>query len=138
MADFAIWVSAAEQALGWKEGSFLAAYERNRSESNKLALEASPLVNPLRRFAERGVWSGTATQLLQELKDEGVSGPVGEQEIKINHPRVLSEKLGRLVPNLHRIGITVKFDQTPGSYSDKLIIIGKNDDVATRQISRQD
>src|SRR5262249_48386394 len=33
MADFAVWATAAETALGWERGSFLKAYSGNRAES---------------------------------------------------------------------------------------------------------
>lgn len=40
MADFAIWVMAAEPALPWPPGFFMAAYAGNRSEAQELSLEA--------------------------------------------------------------------------------------------------
>src|SRR5262249_4514810 len=39
MADFALWVVAAEPALGWQSGAFLKAYTENRGQANELALE---------------------------------------------------------------------------------------------------
>jgi hypothetical protein len=43
MADFAIWASAAECELGFKEGEFIAAYARNRKEASDIAFESSPV-----------------------------------------------------------------------------------------------
>src|SRR6266446_6766989 len=43
MADFAIWVSACEEALGMQPGEAVAAYRVNCAEARDLALEASPL-----------------------------------------------------------------------------------------------
>jgi hypothetical protein len=44
MADFALWVAAAEPALGCPEGAFLEAYTGNREQANELALEAALIV----------------------------------------------------------------------------------------------
>jgi hypothetical protein len=40
MADFALWVQAAEPALPWEENGFLSAYNTNRKEVIDLALDA--------------------------------------------------------------------------------------------------
>ncbi len=39
MADFALWATAAESALGWSKGTFMAAYNSNRASANHLSLE---------------------------------------------------------------------------------------------------
>jgi putative DNA primase/helicase len=68
MADFALWAVAAEAGLGFCAGTFLDAYDRNRGNANALALEASPVANPIvDLMAERGKWEGTASALLAEL-----------------------------------------------------------------------
>jgi hypothetical protein len=54
MADFAIWVSACERALGLTRGEALEAYQANCAEARNLALEASPLYEPLREVARAG------------------------------------------------------------------------------------
>jgi excisionase family DNA binding protein len=69
MADFAVWATAAEPGLGLPEGSFLAAYERNRASANDLALEASAVAPEiLRVMANRDSWTVTYTALLSELE----------------------------------------------------------------------
>src|SRR5262249_30875406 len=60
MADFALWVVAAEPALGWKPGTFIAAYEQNRMAANELALAASLVAQAILKLVERGPWEGTA------------------------------------------------------------------------------
>ena len=47
MADFAIWVSACENALGVRTGEFLQTYQDNRADGRVLTLESSPLYNRL-------------------------------------------------------------------------------------------
>jgi hypothetical protein len=70
MADFALWVTAAERGLGWEPGSFLGAYNRNRRKALDVALEASPIVDPLRELVEGEDgerWEGSASELLDKL-----------------------------------------------------------------------
>jgi hypothetical protein len=68
MADFAKWVTAAEPALGWSPGTFLADYSQSQSEANDVALDAYPIVDPLRRFmADQDLWEGKPSELLAEL-----------------------------------------------------------------------
>ena len=59
MADFAIWVSACERALGLERGEA----RSNCAEARNLALEASPVYEPLREVARAG-FSGTSSELL--------------------------------------------------------------------------
>ncbi len=72
MADFAQWVVACETGFGWEPGTFLAAYEANRSDAAKVALENDPfgseLIRIVRDHRPTG-YSGTATQLLSILND---------------------------------------------------------------------
>jgi len=128
MADFAIWVCAAEPALGWSEGSFLKAFDRNRADANAVALEGSSLVQPIVRIAERGPWNGTPTELLHELAEE--LDELG-QRLLPKTPRQLSQELRRLAPNLPASGITVAFGKTSGNNSERVITISKSGDGAT-------
>ena len=43
LADFALWVTACEEALRIKRGGAMAAWQTNSAEARDLALEASPL-----------------------------------------------------------------------------------------------
>jgi hypothetical protein len=107
MADYALWVTAAEAALGWEPGAFMKAYTGNRKAANSLALEASPLVTPLTTIAQKG-FHGTATQLLQVLTDK-VTDDVRRRRGWPGNGRALSSALRRLAPNLRGIGIDVVF-----------------------------
>ena len=61
MADFALWATAAEETLGWEEGGFLKAYDDNRGDAKRQALEASPVAAAVWRFMRaREEWHGTA------------------------------------------------------------------------------
>jgi hypothetical protein len=98
MADFARWTAAACPALGWDADELLAAYADNRAAANETTLDASPLVEPLRRL---GSFEGAATELLAELVEI-----VGEGPSRAKHwpkaPHVLSGALRRLAPSLRR------------------------------------
>jgi hypothetical protein len=110
MADFARWAAAAEPALAWEPGSFLRSYAGNQEDANELALEASPLVGPLRQLAEAaGGWEGKAADLLPELT--GLAGDAARSPEWPKRANILSNRLRRLAPNLRRVGIQVDFDR---------------------------
>jgi hypothetical protein len=131
MADFATWICAAGPALGWPEGLFLTVYQLNIEESNAQALEASSLVDLIVRVAERGPWTGTATELLGVLLNEQLNDIPGLKRAYPRTPRLLSQAIRRLVPSLSRAGITIEFSRTPGTNSERMISIRKVGDGAT-------
>lgn len=111
MADFAVWVIAAERALGWADGSFLTAYGRNRASAHDLALESASIVPPLMRLPE--AWVGTAGELLEQLM--GLAGDkVTKREDWPANPRALSGLLRRLAPDLRSVGVEVTFAPRTG------------------------
>jgi hypothetical protein len=124
MADFVEWVCAATPALGYSHDDFLRAYEANRDEANHNALEASPLVPAIEELADRGSsngksFEGTASKLLEELTQD-------RDRIPERWPKTaakLSGEIRRLIPCLRRAGINVEMRKTPGSNSEKHIII---------------
>ncbi|NQT40030.1 MAG: hypothetical protein HQ581_21235, partial [Planctomycetes bacterium] len=112
MADFAIWATAAEPAIGLKGGEFLAAYEGNRAAGNELALEASSVGKVVLDFvAGIGVWTGTASELLAEL-DELADEKTKRLKSWPQTPRSLSNVLKRLAPNLRAVGVEVESGRT--------------------------
>jgi hypothetical protein len=76
MADFAVWLAAAEEALPWEPGAFIEAYAGNRAEADEGALDNDPVAVAVRDLmADRDEWGGTATELytaIAELVDEDV------------------------------------------------------------------
>jgi hypothetical protein len=121
MADLAQWVTAGESILGWETGTFLEAYQRNRSAANSLALEASSLVVPLRLVAKGG-FHGTATKLLTRLNDT-VPDDVRREKGWPRNARALSGTLRRLAPNLREIGIDVTFLGQQGESRERMILV---------------
>jgi hypothetical protein len=111
MADFALWATASETALGFASGAFIAAYTRSCESANDLALE-SALVAPLvcAFTKDRGKWSGTASELMSAL-----GAMAGEEAIRRKAwpqlPQTLSNTLRRLAPNLRAAGTMVSFNR---------------------------
>jgi len=122
MADFVTWVSAAEPALGWPEGSFRDAYSRNRDESNAMVLETSQLYGPILRIVGEGPWEGTATQLFDRVWYAGPTYGDSTKQLP-GSVKELSQALRRLAPNLRQEGIDVEFVRSPGSGSKRVIRI---------------
>ena len=98
MADFAIWVNACEESLEMKPGEALPAYQSNLTETHNLALESSPLYEPVAELAKEG-FSGTVTELRARLTcmmSEGARRSVRWPKA----PNALSGALRRLASNL--------------------------------------
>src|SRR5262249_38837659 len=125
MADFAVFGAAVERALGWHAGSFAAAYADNLQTGHALALEASPVVQPLLHLAQgiaRGEeWKGTAKELLDELMKHLAEGTCVSKSWP-RTPRKLSGDLRRLKPNLKAVGVQLIFERDPSSRSRERII----------------
>jgi hypothetical protein len=109
MADFALWVNACEQSLGMKPGEALTAYESNRSETHNLALESSPLYEPVADLAQEG-FNGTVTELyarLSSMMSEGTRRSAGWPKA----PNALGNALRRMAANLRAAGIEIQFSR---------------------------
>ena len=109
MADFALWVNACEESLGMKPGEALTAYQYNRAETHNLALESSPLYEPVAELAQEG-FSGTVTELharLSSMMSEGVRRSVRWPKA----PNALGNALRRMASNLRAVGIEIQFSR---------------------------
>jgi hypothetical protein len=112
MADFAIWATAAEPALGLQAGGFMTAYTANRAAGNDTAIETSPVGRALCEFvADVGEWSGTATDLLNEL-DNRAEEKTRKLDIWPKTAPALGGAVKRLAPNLREAGFGVEFRRT--------------------------
>jgi hypothetical protein len=70
MADFAAWVSAAEQGLGWPKGRFHELYGRRIRAARAEILENDPLARAVLRLMQaRAEWEGNATELAAALRE---------------------------------------------------------------------
>lgn len=111
MADFAKWVTAAEPALGWPEGAFMASYTANRKSADQASVEGNPVaLSILKLIKEEERWFGTVTELNATLRnryphltDDPVSFP--------RQVNKLSSAIRRVQPPLRRMGVTIAFDR---------------------------
>jgi len=105
MADFALLITAAENALNWSPGEFLKIYERNRQQGINQSLETDPLAMAvLSLMKNRNEYKGTPTDTLKVL-----SSYVSDQRT-INSKswptiRSLKNRLKRIAPMLRSEGI---------------------------------
>jgi len=106
MADFARWTVAAEPALGWEPGSFMAAYGGNRAQAHELAVEASVVGPALLELAGEG-FEGTSSDLLAELTERVDEKAIKSREWPKNG-RAMSGVMKRLAPNLRALGYEIE------------------------------
>jgi hypothetical protein len=121
MADFAIFGEAVSRALGNPPGTFLDAYRENRRSANESVVEDSPVAGAVRELASKGEWTGTAAELLVELRaiiEPPESKPDGFRlkasgtrlsSVLPKNPRGMSGAIRRLAPSLRMVGIHADF-----------------------------
>ena len=127
LADFAIAMTAAEPALGWPEGTFAQAYEVNQQAARVRAVESDSVAVLLTELVNTDpTWSGTATQLLDDLKRRTYEVPVWVPR----DPARLSSRLRRLVPDLKAAGIEVIFSRE-GRPGTRMIHIRREDSTVS-------
>ncbi|MCH9647758.1 MAG: hypothetical protein K0U98_05930 [Deltaproteobacteria bacterium] len=125
MADFATWIAAAEPALPWAPGEFLASYGGNRADAIELALESDPVSVAIRQLLSLAdTWMGTATELLGDL-DRQVSDVIRSSRAWPKAANRLTERLRRAATFLRSAGIDIQFNQQPGTGSRRVISIRK-------------
>ena len=108
MADFAIWATAAEPALGLPPSAFMIAYTGNRQSANDLALESALVSSELISFIQsENSWTGTTGELLKALNSR-VAENVQRQPNWPKWPIAIGGKLTRIAPNLRAAGINVQ------------------------------
>ena len=112
LADFTAWVTACEESLGLSRGAFPEAYERNRSDVQNLALEVSPLYEPLGELA--GIpFRGTTADLLAQL-NRLVSDDTRRYPGWPKSPSALGNALRRMAAYLRSAGIQLEFNRQHG------------------------
>jgi hypothetical protein len=123
MADFAVWMVAAEPALGFAPGTFLLAYEANRAEIIHTALEGDAIAaGVLALVYPSGNFTGTMTELLHEL-NETVAPEYRTGRWWPDSPRGLSDRLTRLGDFFHSVGVSVGRDREKTGQRRMLMVI---------------
>jgi hypothetical protein len=123
MLDGAIFVTAAEEELGWKKGTFVRAYRRNRRAIVQRAIEEDPVASAVVELVRaKGDWDGTATDLLDALD------PFHTGRSRRDWPKganSLSRRLEEIAPFLRMVGIEIERDKETGKDRTRLIFISR-------------
>jgi hypothetical protein len=128
MADFAIWVTAAEPVLGWPSGSFLEAYTGNRGAVVEQSLEADQVAVAVRLLmAERDSWVGNASVLLETL-EALIPESTKRSKVWPKAAHILSNRLKRASTFLRKVGLEVEFSKS----GDRKITIRKGSEKSVR------
>ena len=115
MADFAMWVTAAEPTLGWEPGTFLREYTRNRREAASQTVDANLVLSTVSVFIRRrGKWEGTPSELLEELGFL-VTEDTRRSRWWPKSPSRLSRDLNRGAAVLRQEGVGVSSKKVEGS-----------------------
>ncbi len=122
MADFALWVTAAEEGLGWENGAFVKAYAANRDSSVSSLIDTQPVARPIIEISENGGFEGTATELLARL-DEHVSEKVSRHRSFPPTPSALGKCLARIAPALRAVGVNIRRERASSKDRCRLWII---------------
>ena len=122
MADFAKWATAAETALGWERGAFLAAYTGNREDGNDLVIESSPIgPSILALVADDGRWKGTAGELLAAMEGNEKNAKAIRRNDWPGNAKAMAGRLRRIAPNLRAVGIDVVLNAPRGRDKRRII-----------------
>jgi hypothetical protein len=122
LVDFALWVSACEEALGMKPGEAMAACQANCAETRELALDASPLYRPLAELARVG-FTGTVAELHARL-EAMVSDAMRRSVRWPKTPNALSNAIRRMVPYLRAAGVELQFSRNDDQGRRIISILG--------------
>lgn len=101
MSAFAVWVVAAETALGWTPGQFISTYTSNRESAENQMLESNGMASALHRMMEKQrEFSGTYPELIGALTTN-----MGPLETLPKTPHGFAAELRRIRPLLERNGL---------------------------------
>ena len=125
MADFAVWMVAAEPACPWSAGTFLSAYAGYTQDAIEALLDGDPVGDVVRTLAP---WTGTATDLLAEVTRQAPEH-VTKRPDWFSVPQQVSDALRRLIPALRKTGIAVTFSKESHTRR-RLITLALIDDAA--------
>jgi len=117
MADFAKFVSGAEEELGWEKDSFVDAMNANRMEALEEMNEYDSLLSLIQELGRKNknlafIFNGTAEQLFERLI-EMIPGKLQKSAFP-GSPAALAKKLNGLKPVLREMGIVIKNNKSNG------------------------
>ena len=123
MADFAKFVSRAEQYAGWPEGSFIHAMNVNRLDALEVLNEYDPLLNVIMELAKKNkryanIFSGTPADLYNKLLE--LMPHKYPKSSFPDSPATLSKRLNGLKPVLRELGIQVSDRKSRGRWLKRI------------------
>ncbi len=119
MADFAHWVSSCEAAF-WPTGTFMAAYNSNRTVAQNIAIENCAVARAIiELMTVMTVWTGSATDFLNHFKYH-VEYPLCPDWPQ--NPEGVSGAIRRMSNPLRSHGIIIKTGQREGSHKRVITI----------------
>ena len=119
MADFAEWATAMERALGWPDGTFQSAYEKNLALGSHEVLTASPLASAVLELASRGAWEGTPSELLEALQEFPGRLPTTAQRLGV--------ALSRVESALRRVGVDIIRNRSSTARTIRIEAVARKD-----------
>ncbi|QTA82766.1 Uncharacterized protein dnl_51490 [Desulfonema limicola] len=116
MADFATKISEAEPGLGLKQGTFMEAYNQSRQDIIDDAIDADLVANAIIElmYDRRGKWSGTATELCEDLEKHVSRNALKSSSWPKQH-NAMSRRLTRIMSFLRAKGINIERIKKRGS-----------------------
>ena len=136
MADFVAHVTAAEDYLGWLEGSFADAYTSNQENSNQVALDSDPLSQALLDYmgsrTTGTVVEHTATQWCEKLEPHWPD----RKKAFPGNAQMLSNRLKRLAPALRDIGVKVEWAKLTDRIRTRVIRVSCDEPAPVRELGK--
>ncbi|MGJ8610310.1 MAG: hypothetical protein ACSHWY_04415 [Octadecabacter sp.] len=95
-------LTAAEPALGWTQGAFLAAYAANRDAGDRATVEGNPVGLTIVKLVQDDVrWSSTMTELKITLRNR--------YPLLTDDPCSFPRQANRLSAAIRRMGVEISF-----------------------------
>jgi hypothetical protein len=130
MADAVIWVTAAEEALGWEPGAFLKVYDQSANNASMNVLEGHPLADALLELMKNETqWIGTAKELVEKITPN--TWPLAIHKLP-DSPAKLRNALRRLAVDLPAIGLEAEMTDSPSRKLPSGADAPKGDDGQSR------
>jgi hypothetical protein len=131
MADFAEMGELISRCVGYPNGKFTDAYNRNIGFTNEEAIDANPIATAIRiLMTTQAVWSGKSEDLRLKLNDmvyhkRELSGMIYSKGWP-KTPHALSDRVNEVTPNLKEIGIIIHREYDRHTKSGIITIVNNN------------
>jgi hypothetical protein len=130
MADFALFVTACEEAL-WDPGTFSIALQANQNTAVQDMIENDPVAEAIcRRMVGKTEWVGSASELLAQLNQLSAKHS-GRRENWPTAPNALSKRLTRFATVMRKVGIEIVRERV-GHKGTRLIRISQRSSSAVQ------